>query len=420
MSDNSFFKVNDNDKQILRRLGEKLYKISQDPVMKERKKLWYKHASLNGERPMVLAETQGVLDELVPLSMLECQEDWARNLERKLREKVFIYEKVQDDTVIEPYINYNWFVDIGNYGFEEHIERADDFEQMGSYTWEPPIKDIDNDLEKLHFRKLSVDKNKTLAWEDVLHQVFDNIISIRRRGSYWWTMGLSWEAIKLIGLENLMLYMYDNPEGLHRLMSFLRDEHIHFIKWFESEGLLTMNNEDDYIGSGSVGYTHELPYENRHESEPIRLKDLWVLSESQETVGVSPEMFEKFIFKYQLPIINKFGLAYYGCCEGLEKRIHILERITNLRRLSVSPWAKEEKMARFCSDKYIYCRKPNPALISKTFNEDIIRNNVRKTLEITQDCNVEIIMKDVHTLANNPLRLGRWVEIVREEIDNFY
>lgn len=417
MSANNLFKINNKDKLILCKLGEKLYKIAQDPVMEERKKLWYKQSALKGERPMVLAETQGVLDEIIPLSSLECQEDWARVLERNLKEKIFLYEEVRDDTVIEPYIKYNWFVEIGNYGFEEQVERADDFEEMGSYTWDPPVKDLDQDLEKLQIRDLSVDRDKTLAWEDVLHKIFDNIIPVRRRGSYWWTMGLSWEAIKLIGLEKLMLYMYDNPEGLHRLMSFLRDEHLHFIDWFEKQGLLTLNNEDDYIGSGSVGYTDELPREHRDKSEPIRLKDLWVLSESQETVGVSPDMFEEFVFQYQLPIIKKFGLSYYGCCEGLDERLHILERIPNLRRLSVSPWADEEKMAEFCGDKYIYCRKPNPALISKTFDKDVIREDVQKTLEITRNCNVEIVMKDVHTVAKKPSRLGRWVEIVREEID---
>lgn len=417
MSESKFFKLNDNDRYILRNLGDKLFEIAHDPAMIEKKKLWYKQTALNAERPMVLAETNGVLDELLPLSSLECQEEWARNLERHLKEKIYVYEEVQDDTVIEPYINYNWFVDIGNYGFEEQLERVDDFEALGSYSWEVPIKDLNADLEKLHFRQLSVDREKTLAWEDMLHTIYDNIIPVRRRGSYWWTTGLSWEAIKLIGLENLMLYMYDNPQGLHKLMSFLRDEHLHFIEWFEKEGLLSLNNEDDYIGSGSIGYSKELPAANRDLSEPVRLKDLWVLSESQETVGVSPEMFEEYVFQYQLPIIERFGLSYYGCCEGLDKRVDILDRISNLRRLSVSPWANEEKMAEFCSDKYIYCRKPNPALISGLFNEDIIRKDIQNTLKTAEGCNIEIVMKDVHTLANQPSRLGRWVKIVREEID---
>ena len=57
--------------------------------MEERRRLWRSHASLDGQRPMILAETQGLLDELVPLASLQCQAEWARALERELRELVF-------------------------------------------------------------------------------------------------------------------------------------------------------------------------------------------------------------------------------------------------------------------------------------------------------------------------------------------
>ncbi len=36
------------------------------------------------------------------------------------------------------------------------------------------------------------------------------------------------------------------------------------------------------------------------------------------------------------------------------------------------------------------------------------------TLTAARDCNVEIVMKDVHTLNDEPLRLGRWVALARE------
>ncbi len=75
-------------------------------------------------------------------------------------------------------------------------------------------------------------------------------------------------------------------------------------------------------------------------------------------------------------------------------------------------------MAEALGRDYVYSRKPNPTLIStEHFDEDAIRNDLRKTLAIAKDCNVEIVMKDVHTLAGEPQRMGRWVQIVREVID---
>jgi hypothetical protein len=229
-----------------------------------------------------------------------------------------------------------------------------------------------------------------------------------------------------------MMAMYDNPQDLHRLMAFLRDECIHFIEWFERKGLLTLNNEADYVGSGTQGWTTELPSatENRRPragdgndgtgvvgqpSPVVQLKDLWGLSESQETVGISPKMFEEFIFPYQLPVIERFGLSYYGCCEPIHNRWHVIKRIRNLRRVSISPWCDQEQMAADMGRDYIFCRKPNPAMIStERFDEDAIREDIRATLRAAGDTPLEFAMKDVHTLNDEPMRLGRWVDLARE------
>jgi hypothetical protein len=50
-------------------------------------------------------------------------------------------------------------------------------------------------------------------------------------------------------------------------------------------------------------------------------------------------------------------------------------------------------------------------------DEDVVRADLRSTLEITRGCIVELIMKDNHTLGGNPQNLVRWVQIAREEIE---
>ena len=85
--------------------------------------------------------------------------------------------------------------------------------------------------------------------------------------------------------------------------------------------------------------------------------------------------------------------------------------------MSVSPWADERFMADALDRAVVFSRKPNPTLISTArFDEAAIRADLRQTLEAARDCRLEIIMKDVHTLNNEPERLPRWVQIAREEI----
>jgi len=403
------------DRHILRDLASRLANHAADPVMDERRRAWRRLAARDPQRPMILAETGGVLDELIPVATLRCSTRW-QPFERSLRELIFRVEEVRDDFVLEPFINCGWHVGISDYGvpFEQH--RGDNAGKLGSYVWESPLKNFPADLDKLHPRRCHVDRDSTLAAKTELEELFDGILPVRMRGGFQWTQGMTWPAIQLVGLEQFMVLMMDDPQTVHRLMAFLRDDHIAVNTWLEREGLLTLNNENDYIGSGSPGYTDEPPQGGWKEGDPVRLKDLWALSESQETVGVGPDMFEEFVFQYQLPVIERFGLCYYGCCEPVHNRWHVVKRIPNLRRISVSPWCDQAFMADALGRDYIFCRKPNPTLISvERFDEGLIRRDIRETLHAAGDCPLEFAMKDVHTLCDQPSRLGRWVQIVREE-----
>ncbi|MHB9131391.1 MAG: hypothetical protein ACYDBB_09915 [Armatimonadota bacterium] len=412
--------VSAKDKALLRQLGARIVEIAADPVMAERRRLWKKLNALEAERPMILTETGGVLDQTTPVCTLQCEGEWARGVERGLRDKIFYYEQVGDDMVIEPRITYGHVVHQTNYGVQEEVHRGNDGAGHGSYVWEAPLKKLPEDVRKLRFRTFTYDREATDTQCARLEEVFDGVLPVVNRSMFWWTQGLTWPAIKLIGLEGLMLAMYDEPEGLHALMAFLRDDHMQALDWYEQAGLLTPNNEDDYIGSGGRGHTDLLPQSDYVPGKPARIKDLWGLSESQETVGVSPELFAEFIFPYQLPVISRFGFACYGCCEPIDGRWSVVKQIPNLRRVSVSPWSNPVVMAENLGKNYVFSRKPNPAYVSSEWNEAVIRQDLHDTIAATKGLNVELVLKDVHTLANEPDRLGRWSAIAREVIDEVY
>lgn len=401
----------------IRRLADRVAAIAADPVNLERKRLWYAHDAGTGARPMVLAEVGGIRDQRNPLRQdeLVCHDPFLRGLEWHLQSQVYQFDELQDDHVVEPVINVNWQVRISDFGVHgvEHSSSSD--VSLASKSWDPPISDIDRDFAKLTPRTYAVDREASEA-DLARHQaIFDDILPVRRRGYFWWSF--TPPMMPLLGLEGLMLAMYDNPEGVHRIMGFLRDEQVRLGRWLEAEGLLGLNNENDYIGSGSVGYTRDLPQADAPAGGPVRLADQWVLHESQETVCVSPEQYEEFIFPYELSMAAMFGKCYYGCCEPVSSRWHVLSRLPNLARVSVSPWADEAVMAEAVGTRIVYCRKPNPALIStEIFDEEAIRADLRHTLTAAQGCRLELVMKDVHTLNNEPWRLARWVAIAYEEI----
>jgi hypothetical protein len=245
--------------------------------------------------------------------------------------------------------------------------------------------------------------------------VLGDLLQVRRSGVWWWSLGLTIELSQWRGLEQLMLDMIDRPPLVHRLMGLLRDGTLAKLDWLEQQGLLSLNAEQ-YVGSGGFGYTSRLPSEVPR--DPVRTRDMWGFCEAQETVGVSPAMFAEFIFPYQLPLMERFGLNCYGCCEPLDARWSVVRQAPRLRRVSVSSWADVKKMAANLEDRYVFSWKPSPApLASPHLDERTVRAALRATLGAARGCRLEIIMKDNHTLGGNPRNATRWVEIAREEIE---
>jgi hypothetical protein len=221
----------------------------------------------------------------------------------------------------------------------------------------------------------------------------------------------------LRGLEQV-LYDFVLETGLmHRLMAFLRDGTMHMLDELGRQDLLSLNNDGTYVGSGGLGYSHQLPQPDF--AGKVRTIDMWGFGESQETTTISPKMFAEFIFPYQVPILERFGLNCYGCCEPLDKRWDSVSRIPRLRRVSCSPWADWSDMADKLGDRYIFSMKPSPTdLATDRFDEEKIRRELREALRITRDCRVEVIMKDNHTIRNDPQRVMRWCRIAQEEARN--
>lgn len=201
-------------------------------------------------------------------------------------------------------------------------------------------------------------------------------------------------------------------------MAFLRDGTLAKLDFLEKNHLLPSNHQGDYVGSGGFGWTHELPQKDFNGQ--IRTIDMWGFCESQETSVVHPDMFDEFVFKYQLLILERFGLNCYGCCEPLHKRWHIVKQAPRLRRVSVSPWCNIAEIADLTKDKYILSIKPHPAKLAvKEFDEASIRGEIREKLSQAKGCRVEIIMKDNNTIANNPQHVIDWVRIAKEEAERF-
>jgi hypothetical protein len=401
------------DRDVLRALAERVAEIAASRRMQEVRRLWTRLNMLRPTRPVVFCDPENGWNEIVTDAQMQCRGKLARRWEMDLRKEIFWGDEMGDDKPVEPYFEVPYTAEPDDWGMDTVFHRTADH---GSCVWDAPVKDYATDLEKLHSPRVEIDWETTDGCLDVARDVFDGILTVRMKGTWWWSLGVTLPGVMLRGLNNLMCDFLDHPDELKQFLSIISRGNLDKLDYLESNGLLSLNSDGTYIGSGGYGFTEELPQEDF--DGRVRCVDMWGFTESQETVYVSPDMYEEFVFPHEKPIMERFGLTCYGCCEPLHMRWHVVRGHANLRRVSCSPWANPAKMAEYLEDKYILSMKPNPAAVSTPqIDEDSIRAGLRRSLEMTKGCVVELIMKDNHTIGGRPENVVRWCRIAREEAE---
>ena len=399
------------ERVLLRQLAERVAALAALPVMSEKRELWRRHNRLEPTRPVIFCDPENGWNEIITDRQLQCKTKIARRWEMNLRKEIFWGEVMGDDRPVEAIFNVPYTCSADDWGAEIKFHRA---EQLGSFVWDSPIKDYATDLKRIHPLTFAIDWNVSNSSFELAKELFAGILTVRRKGTWWWSLGVTYPAVLLRGMANMYTDFRDYPDEIRQLFSIILEGHMKKLDYLEANNLLSLNNDGTYVGSGGYGYTGELPPSDFNGK--VRCQDMWGFTESQESVGVSPKMYEEFIFPYEKPIMERFGLTCYGCCEPLHSRWNVVKHHHNLRRVSCSAWANLAKMAANLEDKFILSLKPNPAVLAVP-NPDwaAIRTYLRNAIDTCRACRLEIIMKDNHTLANHPEHAVDWVRIAQEE-----
>ena len=131
--------------------------------------------------------------------------------------------------------------------------------RSGSYVWDGAIKDYAADLKKLHSPRFEIDWETTHGCVEIARDVFGDLLPVRLKGVWWWSLGLTCLAATFRGLQNMLCDFIENPDELKELLSIVSRGHLDKLDYLESHGLLSLNNDGTYVGSGGFGFSDELP-----------------------------------------------------------------------------------------------------------------------------------------------------------------
>jgi hypothetical protein len=403
----------DAEKDSLRRFAGQVRELSANMKYAEKRRLWKKHNSLQGERPMVLAFPEDGWREIIPYESMTLADPFWREYEWYLKYLIYRGQTLHDDNVLDPVIEVPMIYWLTGWGLDPSWLSSG--HSMGAMQLEPVLKRPD-DAKLLKPLDMIIDEAATQEIADAVGEVLGDLLEIKINRSVdrfdrYINKSLVEELMLLRGIDQVYLDMYDRPEWLHGILRFMSDSELKLMDRIENTYRMEPNNGNHHVGSGGLGYTGELPL---HEGAGAKVgfEDLWGFSDSQELSSVSPAMFDEFAIAYQVPLLSRYGLSCYACCESLNDKFPIVKKIPNLRRISISPWTDVGIAAEALGDRYIFSWKPHPAfLTTQQFNPDALEKNIKNTLDVARGCNVEMVFKDTQTFMQQPERIEHAVDV---------
>lgn len=407
--------ISGNDKSILRQLAAEYMEAATLPIQHEKLELWKKFNRRDSSRPMIIID-QLPWNELSPRNemALHVSDPFFRGIEWSLRAALYRWRHFPVDMVLEPFITIPKAISNSGFGLravDEVIGAEDSTAKSHHYA---DILETEEDILKIKDMVITENASESLERFNAAKEIFEGIAPVILGHGVSFSLGV-WDRLsEFMGVENIYCDVYDRPEFLHACMRRITDSTIAGIKQANTLGL-----HDDIVNvcHCSYVYTDEL-LPDFGKGLGSTSKNCWSMGLAQLFSYVAPSVTEEFELPYITEMAEYFHSIYYGCCDRLDDRMDIVFKIPNVRKISCSPWSQKESFAEQLSGKpYIISAKPNPAHLSSSYDEDLIRNDLRETMDIAKkyNVNVELILKDISTVNDKPERLTRWAEIAMEE-----
>lgn len=409
-----------DDIKILRKLAYKYAEIANSPENARNIELHKAVNDLRMIRPVVLIDElpwneMNIDDELT----LVCSDPELRYLEWTFRTNIYKHKHMPADMVVPPFVGVQKIIHNSGIGveIEEDILKTDQDNHIVSHKYKDQLA-TEEDLEKLRAPELIYDKEATLKRFNFVGEILGDIMPVKLVGVTYFYYS-TWDQIAMFrGVTNLLIDLVERPKFTHRMVRKFTDIGLSYLDQYEALDLLDTNGFSLHC---TPIHTNDLPRKD-FDGEKVTRKNIWGRGMAQIFASVSKKMHYDFDIQYTIETIGQCGLAYYGCCEPLDKKIDIVEKIPNLRKIGVTPWADVNVAAEAINTKYVVSSKPNPTAVAvPMLDKDALRKEISTILDACKrnNCSVDITLKDISTCCRRPENIFEWEKTVMEMVKNY-
>ena len=314
--------TNATDKQITGELAKEIAEIAALPVQQTRLREWKALNALKPERPMFTIDQicWGQLNYADELT-LRCTDSFARKLEDSLRKMLYRWNHLRDDRVVEPVIGVSMVIRGGIYNrrVSETLLKNHESDGVMSHHFKDQLS-TDEDIENLEMLDIEYDSTATDENISRTEELLGGHLEVKAVGQ---SLSLAiWDRIsEFRGVDKVLYDIIDRPDFIKKTVDKFAAMSTKLVDQLEEQGLLEPAQSLIHCAGG---WTDDLPKQGFNPEKP-RASDCWIMGMAQMFATVSPAMHDEYEIQPLKPLLERFGLVNYGCCEPLDQKIDIIK-----------------------------------------------------------------------------------------------
>lgn len=407
--------ISQKDREILRKLARYQLELAHSPRNKQTYADWLANGSSKTQvtRPLIRIEINTFEHQIMP-AFQKCEGEEARRIEQQMLRPIINFTQFEDDTLVPDYFGVEDAYQFTPFGLPVKIQQSGGL----GHHFIPYLHDLEEDDHLLGPSTFAVCEDQAQASVALAQDIFGDILPVKRISNAAYCTPMQ-DIVHIMNMDDMYMAMIDDEERFTAMLDRLTDDYIAFFKAQEASGTLHTAARMQHLCQGTYCFTSELP-----DDQPgAKLKDMWLFMDSQETAGVSPDMYKELVFPYYKKVMDHFGLVSYGCCEASHPIWdNCLSSLEKLRKVSISPWCDEEFMGeRLRGTGVTFLRKPPATLLgmdTPELDEEATLACFRKTARAAKDCKIEIIQRDVYMVGSSVKKVHRFAELARQGLES--
>jgi hypothetical protein len=394
---------------LLTDLAEELLAYWTSPEWDRRRRLWADHwAGRTREVPVSCSMFQGSQDlvwqQILPEDTFHHQEGMARQIEIHLRHRLWRARNILDDVPLDPLLTLSAVPELPpDELWGVPIEFHSTGQAGGANKPVPPLQRPE-DLDKVRAPVFRADEEKARREAEQVRELVGErlptcfVCDPLHNGPFEW-------AVRLRGMDSLLLDCYDRPEWLHELMRRVSEGMVQYHRDREAAG---------YVCDRSFRVLHT-PWEEWPDGEQPRLDHCWGYLHAQSAASYGPATYAEFIQPYNVPLAELFGKVYYHGCEDLTRKVGIIRELPHLAQFHVSPWSQVAPIAAALPEHVTMEVHSHPTNVLFLWDAAQMREELERLVRDAGDHLFNLKLCDIQTLNHDAGEaLRTWAQEAKE------